>query len=364
MLFADAHLDLAWSALDWNRDLKLPLADIRRTEIELNRTAHNRPPGRNTVCLPAMRQANLFLSLATTLTWLNMPEDRKRGFDAADLTYANGMSHVFYYRALEAEGEARMIYDRAALDAHVAAWEAWDRAPAGKQPPLGFILAAEGSDMIMGPWQVAHWWEMGLRVASLVHYGAGPYGFGHNMTGGLRPAGRELLREFERVGMILDVTHLSDQGFWEALDLFKGIFLASHHNCRALVPGPRQLSDEQIKALIARDAVIGASFDDWMLYPDWPIDPVKPGFNELVSLEDVVNHIDHICQIAGNADHAALGTDLDGGFGNEETPRDLDNIADVQKIPAILRRRGYSEADVEKIMWRNWVRLLQRAWPA
>jgi membrane dipeptidase len=362
MLTADSHLDLAWSALDWNRDLKLPLAEIRRIELEGGPTKRNRPAGRNTVCLPAMRDANMCLSMATVLTWLNMPEDRKRGFNAPDLTYANGMAHVFYYRMLEAEGEVRMIGDLQTLNEHMAEWEAWDKAPAGKQPTLGFVLAAEGSDPIVGPWQVQQWWDLGLRVASAVHYGTGPYGFGHNMTGGLTPAGRELLKEFDRVGMILDITHLSDQGFWEAVDLFKGTLLASHHNCRALVPGPRQLSDEQIKLLIQRDAVIGVAFDDWMLYPNWPINPIQAGANEWVSLEDSVNHIDHICQLAGNARHVAIGSDLDGGFGNEETPRELENITDLHKLAEIMRRRGYREADVEAFMYGNWVRLLRKAW--
>ncbi len=362
MLTADSHLDLAWSALDWNRDLRLPLAEIRRIEREAGEVKRNRPAGRNTVCLPAMRDCNMFLSMATVLTWVNMPEDRSRGFNAADLTYANGMSHVFYYRALEAEGEVRMLGDRQALDAHVAAWEAWEKAPAGKQPPLGFVLAAEGSDPIMGPWQTQHWWDMGLRVASLVHYGVGPYGFGHNRTGALTPAGRDLLREFERVGMILDVTHLSEQGFWDALERFSGTVLASHHNCRAIIDDPRQLTDEQIRALIQREAVIGVAFDDWMLYPNWPINPVQPGANEWVSLEDVANHIDHICQLAGNARNVGLGTDLDGGYGSEETPREVDSITDVLKLLDILRRRGYRDADIEGIMYRNWVRLLRQAW--
>jgi membrane dipeptidase len=256
----------------------------------------------------------------------------------------------------------RMIGNRPALDAHVAEWEAWEKAPDRPQPPLGFVLSMEGSDPIVGPWQAETWWKDGLRVASLVHYGLGPYGHGHNADGGVTPAGRELLQEFERLGMILDITHLSDQAFWEAIDLFPGRLLASHHNCRAIIPGNRQLSDEQIKLLIQRDAVIGVAFDDWMLYPSWPIDPVMPGANEWVSLEDVVNHIDHICQLAGNARHVGLGTDLDGGYGTEETPGDVDNIADVMKIPSILRRRGYGEEDVRAIMFGNWVRLLRDSW--
>jgi membrane dipeptidase len=360
MLLADSHLDLGWSALHWNRDLRLPLEEIRRIEVESGCTLKG--AGNNTVCLPAMREANLCLSFATVLTWVNMPDNMTRGFNSQEQAYADGMTHIYYYRVLEAEGLVRIIEDRATLDAHMAEWEAWEKSPAGKQPPLGFVIAMEGADPIVGPWQVETWWKDGLRAPSLVHYGIGPYGHGHDREGGLTPAGRELLKEFERVGMILDITHLSDQSFWEAVELFSGPLMASHHTCRALVPDPRQLSDEQITYLIGRGTMIGVAFDDWMLYPNWPRRPAQPGANQWVSIDDAVNHIDHICQLAGNSLHAGIGSDLDGGYGTEQTPRDLNSIVDLQKIPDLLRRRGYKEADIENIMYRNWARFLGEAW--
>mgnify|MGYP000986167640 FL=1 len=81
-----------------------------------------------------------------------------------------------------------------------------------------------------------------------------------------------------------------------------------------------------------------------------------------VTLETVVDHIDHVCQLAGNADHAAIGSDLDGGYGTEQTPKDVDTIYDLQRIPGLLRARGYSAESIEKIMYRNWVDLFSRAW--
>ncbi len=161
--------------------------------------------------------------------------------------------------------------------------------------------------------------------------------------------------------MILDATHLADKSFWQALEIFGGPVLASHHNCRALVPGDRQLTDEQIKALISRGAVIGASFDNWMLKPGWKIGVSAP---ESVTLEDVVNHTDHICQIAGNARHCGLGTDLDGGFGKEQSPHDLDTVAELPKIADILSRRGYSQDDIEAILWRNFVEFFNKSLPS
>jgi len=159
--------------------------------------------------------------------------------------------------------------------------------------------------------------------------------------------------------MLLDVTHLADQSFWEALDVFSGPVLASHHNCRTLVPGDRQLADEQIKVLIERGAVIGAAFDCWMIKPGWVIGVTKPGE---VTMEHIVDHIDHICQIAGNARHAALGTDLDGGFGKEQSPADIETIADLGNIASILAARGYSEEDIDGILYKNWVDFFCRAW--
>ena len=161
--------------------------------------------------------------------------------------------------------------------------------------------------------------------------------------------------------MVLDVTHLADEAFWQAIEIFDGPVWASHHNCRALVPGDRQLTNEQIRCLIQRDAVIGAVLDIWMLYPEFVAGKTP---NTVVDLNDVVNHIDHICQLAGNTRHVAVGSDLDGEFGTEQTPQDVNTIADLQKLPAVLRARGYTEPDVEAIMHGNWLRILQRALPA
>jgi len=260
-----------------------------------------------------------------------------------------------YYRVLASHGQVRMIPDRETLDAHVEVWQG----SGGEQSPLGFVLSMEGADPIVSPEQAASWWEDGLRVVSLSHYGVSAYAHGTGTSGGLTPQGRALLPAMDELGMILDVTHLSDQSFWEALELFEGAVLASHNNCRALVPGDRQFSDDQIRALVERDGVIGASMDAWMLYPDWVRGETSP---EVVGLDDVLDHMDHVCQLAGNARHAALGTDLDGGFGKEQCPHDLETIADLQKIPDLLRERGYDEEDVCAVMHGNWLRLLRTAW--
>ena len=161
-----------------------------------------------------------------------------------------------------------------------------------------------------------------------------------------------------RLGMLLDLTHLSDEAFWEAASIYDGLVLASHNNCRALVPHQRQFSDEQLKLIFERDGVVGAAFDIWMLQPGF----ARGDSNRAVFIDDVVDHIDHVCQLAGDSRHAAIGTDLDGGFGREQSPCDLDTIADLQQLPGKLAARGYAEADIKNIMYGNWLRLLYAAW--
>ncbi len=165
----------------------------------------------------------------------------------------------------------------------------------------------------------------------------------------------------QTLGLVLDVTHLTDEAFWEALDLFDGPVWASHSNCRTLVPDQRQFDDRQLRALIERGAVIGAVCDAWMLYPGW-IKRVTTPEQAGVTIATVVDHIDHVCQLAGNARHSGIGSDLDGGYGLEQCPRDLTSIADLQRIAQILAERGYPEQDISAIMHGNWIRRLREAW--
>ncbi|MDB6059409.1 MAG: Membrane dipeptidase, partial [Verrucomicrobiales bacterium] len=178
--------------------------------------------------------------------------------------------------------------------------------------------------------------------------------------GPLSEAGVRLLKEFQRIGMVLDVTHLSDESFAHALDVYDGPMMASHHNCRALVPGERQLNDEQIKKLLSRDAIIGTAFDAWMLYPGWKRGETDP---RLVKIQDAANHIDHICQLAGNTRHCAIGSDLDGGFGTEQAPGDLNTITDLHKLENTLAGRGYSATDIDAIFFGNWLRFFTSTLP-
>jgi membrane dipeptidase len=356
-LIIDSHLDLAWNAIDWNRDLKRTVHEIRRREIDQKLNGKGRGVG--TVSFPDLRRGNVGLFIATLLARLHRPGMMPAfsRYDNMDMAYAATMGQLHYYQALSDEGYLRWIKDAASLEAHLAAWNK----PDTSREPLGFILSMEGADPVLSVKQLQHWWDVGLRIIGPAHYGVSPYAHGTGTEGGLFPEGPALLREMERLGIILDVTHLSDQCFDEAMDLYGGPVLASHHNCRAIVPDQRQLTDGQIKRLIARGGVIGAAMDNWMLVPGWERGKTMPEETG-VCLDTVIDHIDRVCQLAGNCRHAALGTDLDGGFGKEQSPLDLDTIADLQKMPALLSKRGYSAADIEAILSGNWIRFFREAW--
>lgn len=344
------HLDLAMNALLWNRDLKLSVAQTRDQEAGMTQKGR----ARGTVAFPDMRSGDVAVASATVIARVKKQGGGGIDYRDHDIAFAMAQGQLAYYRQLQRQGNATIIANRATLIRHIERWS-----PSDTRQPLGFVISMEGADPIVSPDQVGQWWDDGLRIVSLAHYGPSAYAMGTEAVGGLTPLGRPLLNALEQVGIILDVTHLSDESFWEAVEVFSGPVLASHSNCRALVPGDRQLTDDMIKALIQRDAVIGAAMDAWMLYPGWIKGQSDPS---LVSLNDVVNHIDRVCQLAGNARHAAIGTDLDGGYGTEQTPGDLDTIADLQRLPALLAQRGYTPADVEGIMHGNWLRLLRGAW--
>jgi membrane dipeptidase len=356
MIIFDAHLDLAWNAMDWNRDLLQPVAEIRRQEREQGLTGKGRAC--NTVSFPELRRGKVAVFIATllarSLRLRGVPAYQR--YQSMEAAYAAACGQLAYYRALVQQGILVWIKNEQHLDTHVDGWLENE-----SDQSLGFILSMEGADPVLSPDQVDEWWQAGLRIIGPAHYGVSPYAHGTGTEGGLLPRGRPLLQAMERVGMILDVTHLSDQSFDEALDIYGGPVLASHHNCRALVPNQRQLTDEQIKRLLARDAVIGTALDAWMLYPDWVRGETKPE-EAGVTLAMAVDHVDRVCQLAGSARHAAIGTDLDGGFGREQSPCDLDTIADLQRLPDLLRQRGYSEQAITGIMYGNWMRFFRQAW--
>jgi len=355
MFTIDAHLDLSMNAMEWNRDLRQSIMAINERE----RGLVDKPDrGNATVSLPELRKGDIGLVVATQIARYVAPGNPLPGWHSPEQAWAQTQAQLAWYKTMEEDGEMVQINNLISLEKHIKLWQ--DGA-AFSNKPIGYILSLEGADSIVTLKHLETAYNYGLRAVGPAHYGPGRYAQGTDATGYMGPKGHELLREMERMNIILDATHLCDDSFWEALDYFNGHVWASHNNCRALVSHNRQFSDEQIKELINRGAVIGAAMDAWMMVPNWVRGESTPkGMN--CNLEVLIDHMDHICQIAGNANHIGIGSDLDGAFGTEQCPYDLQTIADEQKIPELLKNRGYTETDIENIMHGNWLRFLRKAW--
>ena len=353
-LIFDAHLDLSMNALEWNRDLRWPVKDIRKSEEGMT----DKPDrAKGTVSLPSMREGHVGVCVATQIGRFVKRGNSMPGWNSPEQAWAQTQGQLAWYNAMEDEGEIVQIRTSDDLEKHLKLWE---------NPPenaaIGYILSLEGADSIVSMHHLEKAYDYGLRAIGPAHYGPGTYAHGTDSNGGISIKGRELLKEMERLGIILDATHLCDESFREALDIYNGPVWASHNNCRAFVPHNRQFSDAQITELVNREAVIGVALDAWMMVPGWvrgKSDPKASG----VSLKLMINNIDHICQLAGNSLHAGIGSDLDGAFGREQCPYDLDTIADLQNITGLLSEIGYAESDIQNVLSNNWIRFLKKNLP-
>ncbi len=355
MFIVDAHLDLAMNAMEWNRDLRQPVATLRNRETGLT----DKPDrAKATVSLPDLRRGNIGLVVATQIARYVAPGNPLPGWQSPQQAWAQTQAQRAWYEAMTEAGDMTPVTDRASLEKHLAHWHA--ETP-NERKLVGYILSLEGADSLITVGHVERAYRYGLRAVGPAHYGPGRYAQGTDATGLMGPTGHDLLAEMERLSIILDATHLCDDSFWDALNHFNGPVWASHTNCRALVNHNRQFSDDQIRELIQRDAVIGGALDAWMLVPNWVRGRSTPNAMNC-TVATMIDHLDHICQLAGNARHVGIGSDLDGAFGTEQCPADLDTIADLQTIPALLHQRGYSHADIEQVMHGNWLRFLRKAW--
>ncbi len=363
MFIIDAHLDLSMNAMEWNRDLRLPVGFIRGRE---HGQTDKPDRSKGTVSLPALRQGGIGLLVATQFARYVATDNPLPGWHSPWQAWAQTQGQLAWYKAMEEAGEMVMIRDLAGLERHLALWMG-EASIAGAEVapsdalPIGYILSLEGADSLVSPDYVGRAHEYGLRAIGPAHYGPGRYANGTDSHGGLGREGRALLQEMQRVNMILDATHLCDDAFWEAMELYQGPVWASHNNCRALVDHNRQFSDDMIKTLVGKGAVIGGALDAWMMVPGW-IRGRSTSEGMQCNLEKVIDHLDHICQIAGNALHVGMGTDLDGAFGKEQCPYDIDTIADLRRMPDLLSKRGYSAEDIDNVLHGNWLRFLRRAW--
>jgi membrane dipeptidase len=355
MFTIDAHLDLSMNALEWNRDLRQSVNEINQREKGLL----DKPDrGNATVSLPELRKGDIGLVVATQIARYVDKNNPLPGWHSPEQAWAQTQGQLAWYKAMEDAGEMVQVKDLESLEKHLNLW--MNELPFGPKP-IGYVLSLEGADSLVNLSYLEKAYNYGLRALGPAHYGQGRYANGTDATGKMGKNGLELLKEMERLNIILDATHLCDDAFWQAMDHFHGNVWASHNNCRSLVNHNRQFSDEQIKALIDRGAVIGGALDAWMMVPNWERGKSDPRTMDC-NLGKMIDHMDHICQIAGNANHIGIGSDLDGAFGKEQCPYDLNTIADLHSVPALLSKRGYSNKDIEKVMFGNWLNFLRRVW--
>jgi len=358
----DGHLDLATNAMTLNRDLTKTVNEIREKERRLGWKDYQ-DRGQGTVALPELREGNIGLVITTMISRYSengspLHTMALPGWHSPQQAYAHAQCQLTWYREMEALGEMVPITTKNGLSTHLKMW--LESTSEIEKKPIGYILALEGADSIVNLDYLHTYHEQGLRSIGISHFGPGRYAAGtHSDFSGLTSLGKELLKEMNQLDIQLDLTHLTDKGFFEALDIFEGSVIASHQNCRTIVPGERQFSDEQIRCILDRKGMIGGALDTWMLYPDFKLGEGSP--KELdIRMEHLVDHFDHICQIAGNSEHIGFGSDLDGLFGLEQTPHDMNTIADLQKFDTILSDRGYTKKDRDNIFSDNWIRTLNR----
>ena len=356
MIIVDGHEDLAFNVLADGRDYLASAYATRAAEVD------GPVPQTNGLCmlgLPEWLQAGVAVILTTVTT---IPRTHARGgeptYPNPEASHQQALPQLAIYRRWAAtHPQIALIERRGDLDAVLDSWTAPSASPERRQ--VGLVLLMENADSIRTPDEVGFWYEQGIRLIGPAwetnRYTACCYD-----SGPLTPLGRELLDRMARLGMILDLSHMADEACREAIARYDGPIVATHANPRRLVPLPRLIPDNVIAGIVAHDGVVGIMPLDWALDPAWRKGDPKAN----VHVDAVVNAVDVVCDIAGDALHVGIGTDFDGGQGAETAPAELDTIADLPRIAAALSRRGYTDETIEAIMGGNWLRVVRRCLPA
>ena len=362
-LIIDSHQDIAWNMLTYRRDYTRPVAETRRLE------ANTLIPERNGESLLGWDEYQRGQVAVVFSTLFAAPARKKElwdilwypDFDTAHRLYRD---QVQVYRKLTDShpDKFRLIASKPELDSVI---EHWSKPTADEEGhPVGLVFLMEGADGIRSPRELADWYEMGLRMIGLAWAGT-RYCGGTSDPGPLTEEGKKLLAAMTDYNFLLDLSHMDEAAALEALDRYEGPIMATHSNCAALMKGSetnRHISDRVLRGLIERGGVNGVIPLNSFLKVGWNR---KTGSRrEEVPLDVLIAHIDHICQLAGNAEHAGIGSDFDGGFGVQSIPPELDSVADLQLIAAQLTARGYSASDTEKILGGNWLRFLREHLPS
>ena len=221
MLVIDGDCAFMLGAMERDRDLTLPLEEVRTAPPSGRDWVPGIPDSEAVVSLPDFRRGGVALIVAKLSGRIYRPGSPLWGYRTGDIAYAMARGQAAYYRILDTRGEARVIETSGQLREHMAEWSA---AEDYSRLPVGLIIGIEGADPILWPEQVHEWWEVGVRVVSLSHYGVSTYSHGTSTgtDGGLFPPAKDLLREMDALGMVLDVTHTSDESIRQAMDIFTG----------------------------------------------------------------------------------------------------------------------------------------------
>ena len=363
MLIVDAHEDIAYNVIVHGRDYTFSAQETRAREAGDARTLAE--TGTCMLGLPEWLAGRVGIIFGTLFT-MPIHYAVSLGEGAQSWAYATpqdadaqAMQQLdVYQRLVDENPRFALVRTQRELDTVLATWN--DDAPdAERKRQIGLVMLMEGADPIVKPQDIGRWYERGLRIVGPAWVAGTRYAGGNGAPGPLTDEGVQLLRMMKDFNLVLDVSHLSDQACLEALDRYDGPVIASHSNPRSLVPGPRQLSDDMLKALLTHDGIVGILPMNPMLRADWRRGDRK----DAVTVADVAGAIDSVCQMAGDAAHVGLGTDFDGGFGAESAPAEIDTVADLGKVADALKVRGYGRVDVEAILSGNWLRLLRRSLP-
>ena len=355
-------------AVRLNADLTQPIQAVRAAPPAGLASEDPRYQSNLMASVPEQRRAGVAAFIGKLNARIHRPGAQLWGHRSGELAYAEAWGQLSFYRIMERRGHYRILATAAELADHLHGWEAAERAGDGFDGlPVGVIIGLEGADPILDTESLEEFHAAGLRIVSLTHYDTSAYGHGTGTgtDGGLFPPADRLFADMSRLGIVLDATHASDATIAQALDRYDGPVIATHQNCRALVPGERQFPDGVLRAIIERDGVIGVSMDTAMLYRagiDWAnvVGLQRPFGKGDVTLDDLADHVDHICQLAGDARHAGIGGDTDGQGGRTGAPAEIDTVVDYGRLADVLARRGYGDDQVTDVMYRNWVRFFSR----
>jgi membrane dipeptidase len=359
----DGHQDLAYNALTFGRDYRQSARETRAREegsLVIERTGHTQ------LGWPDFQQGQVALIFATLFI---VPPAHAADWETE--TYRNAASarllwrrQMDFYARLTGENpdKFRLVRRKAELAALFADWEKEPAAFPNLTHPTGLTLLMEGAEGIGHPRDLEEWWEAGVRLVGPVWAGDRFCGGMLNPTGSFTREGYELLEVMASLGLVLDISHMNEKSALQALDRYEGPVVATHANARRLLrqtDNERHLTDTTIRLLVERDGIMGVLPFGKFIRPGWS----RGDDPRLTTLDHLIAHIDAICQIAGDAHHAALGSDFDGGWGWPHGPLELDTAADLQKLGTRLSERGYAPEDIRAILGANWRGLLERTLP-